>query len=100
MDNNFDWVTKAKRNTVLFRKIYDPVLGKERFVKLNAKQLLQEIYPKIRVIGKNSVLSIPDIYIKMPYETLTSKGKPITRQRFLLVAAIGATYEEQVFCRK
>ncbi len=96
MDNNFDWVTKAKRNTVLFRKIYDPVLGKERFVKLNAKQLLQEIYPKIRVIGKNSVLSIPDIYIKVPYETLTRKGKPITRQRFLLVAAIGATYEEQV----
>lgn len=31
----FDWVTKAKRNTVLFRKIYVPVLKKETLVKLS-----------------------------------------------------------------
>ncbi|WP_366924369.1 transposase [Metallumcola ferriviriculae] len=96
MENNFDWVTKAKRNTVLFRKIYDPVLGKNHYVKLNAKQLLREVYSRIRILGKGSVLSIPNIYIKVPYETLTKKGKPITRQRFLPIAAIAATYEEQV----
>ncbi|MDI6881001.1 MAG: hypothetical protein QMC95_03265 [Desulfitobacteriaceae bacterium] len=62
MDQNFDWVTKAKRNTVLFWKIYDPVLGKEHYVKLNPKQLLREVYPRIRVLGRGSVLSIPDIY--------------------------------------
>ncbi len=95
MDQKFDWVTKAKRNTVLFRKIYDPVLGKEHYVKLNPKQLLREVYPRIRVLGRGSVLSIPDIYIKVPYETLTRKGKPITRQRFLPIAAIAATYEKQ-----
>lgn len=96
MDQKFDWVTKAKRNTVLFRKIYDPVLGKVHYVKLNPKQLLREVYPRIRVLGKGSALSIPDIYIKIPYETLTRKGKPITRQRFLLIAAIASTYEKQV----
>jgi len=95
MDQNFDWVTKAKRNTVLFRKIYDPVLGKDHYVKLNAKQILREVYPRIRVLGRGSVLSIPDIYIKVPHETLTRKGKPITRQRFLPIAAIAATYEKQ-----
>ena len=47
MDQNFVWVTKAKPNTVLFRKIYDPVLGKEHYVKLNPKQLLREVYPRI-----------------------------------------------------
>lgn len=95
MDQNFDWVTKAKRNTVLFRRIYDPVLGKEHYVKLNPKQLLREVYPRVRVLGRGSVLSIPDIYIKVPYETFTKKGKPITRQRLLPIAAIAATYEKQ-----
>lgn len=95
MDKNFDWVTKAKRNTVLFRKIYDPVLGKEHYVKLNPKQLLREVYPRIRALGKGSVLSIPNIYIKVPCETLTKKGKPITKQRLLPIAAIAATYEKQ-----
>ncbi len=65
MDQNFDWVTKAKRNTVLFRKIYDPVLGKECYVKLNPKQLLREVDPRIRFLGKGSILSIPDIYDKL-----------------------------------
>ncbi|MDR3587616.1 MAG: hypothetical protein P4L59_20230 [Desulfosporosinus sp.] len=86
---------KAKRNTMLFRKIHDPVLGKDHYVKLNPKQLLREIYPRIRVLGKGSVLSIPDIFIKIPYETLTRKGKPIARQRFLPIAAIASTYEKQ-----
>jgi len=35
------------------------------------------------------------IYIKIPYETLTRKGKPISRQRFLPIAAIASTYEKQ-----
>jgi hypothetical protein len=76
MDQGFDWVTKAKRNTVLFRKVYDPVLRKEHYIKLNPKQLLQEVYPKLRILGKGCVLSIPDIYIKVPYQTLTRKGNP------------------------
>jgi hypothetical protein len=89
MDQGFDWVT------VLYRKIYDPVRRKEIFIKLNPKQLLQELYPRVRVLGSGSVLSIPDIYLKLPYETSTRKGKPITRQRYTPIAAIAATYEKQ-----
>ena len=95
-DQEFDWVTKAKRNTILFRKIYDPWQRKEIYVKLNPKQLLQEVYPKIQALGNGSVLSIPDIYIKLPYETLTRKGKPITRRRLVPIAAIAATHAKQV----
>lgn len=71
------------------------VLRKETYVKLNPKQLLQEVYPRVRALGNCSVLSIPDIYLKWPYETLTRKGKSITRQRFVPIAAIAATYEKQ-----
>jgi len=95
VDQKFDWVTKAKRNTVLFRKIYDPALKKETFVKLNPAYLLREVYPKIRVLGRKHILSIPNIYIKLPYEDITRKGKPITRHRFTPVAAIAATYSKQ-----
>jgi len=95
MDHNFDWVTKAKRNTVLFRKIYDHGQQKEIYVKLNPKQLLREVYPMIRALGNGSALSIPNIYIKLPFETFTRKGKPITRPRFVPIAAIAATYEKQ-----
>ena len=77
MDHNFDWVTKAKRNTVLFRKLYDHRLGKEIFVKLNPQTLLREVYPKLQKNG--SAMRITNIYMKLPYETVTKKGKPITR---------------------
>ena len=96
VDQNFDWVTKGKRNTVLFRKIYDVGQQKEIYVKLNPKQLLREVYPKIRALENGSVLCIPDIYIKLPHETFTRKGKPITRQLLVPIAAITATYAKQV----
>jgi len=95
MDKNFDWVTKAKRNTVLYRKIYDPAQQKERLVKVNARQVLREVYPTVRALGNDTVLSIPDIYIKIPYQTVTRKGKPITRQEYMPIAAIAATYSKQ-----
>jgi hypothetical protein len=67
-------VTKAKRNTVLFRKTYDHRLGKEIFIKLNPQtRLLREAYPKLRKDG--SAMSIADIYIKIPYETGYQEGK-------------------------
>ena len=95
MDHNFDWATKAKRNTVLFRKIYDHSLKKEKYVKLNPRELLREVYPKLRIMGNESWISITDIYIKIPDETVTKKGKPITRQQMVPIAAIAATYEKQ-----
>ena len=47
VDHNFDWVAKTKRNTVLFWKVYDPGQRKEIYVKLNLKQLLREVYPRL-----------------------------------------------------
>lgn len=96
MDNNFDWVTKAKRNTVLFRKLYDPALGKEVFEKLNPSFILREVYPKLRFCKPGQGLNLPDIFIKLPYETKTRKGKSITRQKYVPIAAIAATYSEPI----
>jgi len=57
--------------------------------------LLREVYPKLRILGRGRILNIPDIYIKLPYEDITRKGKPITRHRFTPIAAIAATYSKQ-----
>jgi len=53
------------------------------------------VYPRLRLLGKGFTISIPDIYIKIIYETLTRKGKPITRQQYLPITAIASTYEKQ-----
>lgn len=92
VSHNFDWVTKAKKNTILFRKTFDPILGRETYAKINPKQLLREVYPKLYVTGNSSTISLPDIFIKLPYESLTRKGKPITKQRMVPIAAVAGTY--------
>jgi hypothetical protein len=38
--HSFDWVTKAKRNTALFRKEIHPLTGRERFVPVNPRVLI------------------------------------------------------------
>lgn len=53
--------------------VYDHRLGKEIFVKLNSQTLLREVYPKLQKNG--SAMSIADIYIKLPYETVAKKVK-------------------------
>ncbi len=58
--------------------------------------MLREIYLKLQVLGNSSTLSILDIYIKLLYETFTSRGKPITRQRLIPIVAIASTYAKQV----
>lgn len=93
-EHNFDWVTKAKRNTVLYRKVYNSVLGKETYAKLNPGFLLREVYPKLHILGAGMALSIPDIYIKLPYEETTRKGNPITRHRYVPIAAVAVTYSK------
>ena len=87
----FDWVTKAKRNTVLFRRMYDPALGKEVYTKVNPSLLLREIYPMLRLRKKGQSMGLPAIYMKLPYEMTTRKGKSITRQRYVPIAAVAAT---------
>jgi len=93
-DNEFEWVTKAKSNTILYRKVDDPVLHRSIYTKLNPKQLLKEVYPILMALGNSSVLSLPDIYIQVPYKTTTKKGKEITRKKLIPIAAVAATYEK------
>ena len=38
--NNYDWVTKAKRNTALYRRETERVTGRERFVPIKPKQMM------------------------------------------------------------
>ena len=92
MAQQFDWVTKAKRNTVLYRKVYDWACRKEIFIKPNPKVLLREVYPQLAILGKGTALRVPEVYLKLPYETVTRKGKTITRQRYMPIAG---TYAEK-----
>jgi len=97
-DNNFDWVTKAKRNTALFRKEYERISGRERFVPVKPITLIIEYCSKLlksATEGKTAALSIPDIYMKMPYQATTKRGKQVTRHRFVQIAAIIATRLEK-----
>ncbi len=93
-DNNFDWVTKAKRNTALFRKEYEKISGRERFVPIKPIMLIMEVCSKLlksAAEGEIAALSIPDIYMKIPYQSTTKRGKQVTRHKYVPIAAIVAT---------
>ena len=87
--HRFDWVTKAKRNTALFRKVMEP--GRhERYVPVTPRQLLREAYKRL-VSGKGrSAVVMEGIYMKLPFETLGRKGQIVTRQRLVPIAAVAA----------
>ncbi len=90
--NNFDWVTKAKRNTALFRKVIEPGTRRERFVPLTPVMLIREVFRNLTRQASSGLcsISIPDIYMKRPYTTVNKKGEQVTRQRFVPVAAVAA----------
>lgn len=91
-ENGFDWVTKAKRNTALFRKVIEPGTGRERFVPLTPVMMIREVFQKLTRQATSGLVSIaiPDIYMKRPYTTVNKKGKQVTKQRFVPIAAIVA----------
>ncbi len=89
--NSFDWVTKAKRNTVLYRREIEPWSGRERFVPINTRMLIKEMFPWLKAQGVGLVsVVVPEIYMKMPYETTTKKGKVVKKQRYTPIAAVVA----------
>ncbi|MDR3585526.1 MAG: transposase, partial [Desulfosporosinus sp.] len=89
--NSYDWVTKAKRNTAIYRRVIKPWSGKEHFVSINARMLIQEIFPQLKLQGPGLVsVAVPDIYMKMPYKVTNKKGKVVTKQRFTPIAAVVA----------
>jgi hypothetical protein len=89
----FDWVTKAKRNTALFRKVMEPCTGRERYVPLSPVMLIREVFQSLVRQAPSGLVSIAisDIYMKQPYIVTTRKGKQVTKKRFVPVAAVVAT---------
>lgn len=67
-DKGFDWVTKAKRNTALYRKI--TVAGhKASYIPVSGRQLIKENFHLLianRTTGLTAI-SLPDIYMKLPF---------------------------------
>jgi hypothetical protein len=91
--HQFDWVTKAKRNTALFRKVLEPCTGRERYVPLTPGMLIREVFRDLMRQASSGLVSIaiPDIYMKQPYTVINRKGKQAVKQRFVPVAAVVAT---------
>ncbi|WP_306954169.1 hypothetical protein [Alicyclobacillus tolerans] len=87
---NFDWVTKAKRNTQLFRRMIKSGTGCERFVPLRPKDLIREVYPMLMAQTNVDVSSVAfeDIYMKMPKASVNRWGKPCTKMKYTRVAAV------------
>lgn len=92
--NNYDWVTKAKRNTALYRREIERVTGRERFVPVKPGELIREVFFKLSKVSANTdglcAISIPEIYIKLPVQVVGKRGKIVTKQKTVPIAAVVA----------
>ncbi|WP_281886603.1 transposase [Paenibacillus sp. YYML68] len=90
--HQFDWVTKAKRNTALFRKVIEPCTGRERYVPVTPIMLIREVYGQLVAEGTSGLVSlaIPDIYMKQPHPVTNRRGKQVNKQRYVQIAAVAA----------
>lgn len=93
-DNNFDWVTKAKRNTALYRKEIENITNRIRFVPVKPSTLIQEVFFRLKNMPATGVtgISIPDIYMKLPYEVVNKKGNVVKKYRYVQIAAVAAMH--------
>ncbi len=84
----YDRVTKAKRNTALFRKIAEP--GRhERYVPVSARQLIREDYKRLAASENGlSALALTDIYMNLPYITIGRRGQSVTKEWLEPIAAL------------
>ncbi len=91
ISNNFDWVTKAKRNTALFIKSGSDWNGNPKFTPINPSRLIAKVYPELLKTGKPKecvAVSIPDVYMKLPTPGKTKKGKDKIVQVLTPIATI------------
>lgn len=89
--NNFDWVTKCKRNTALFQLSGYDWNNNPRYSPIKPAQLLTKVYPRLIKTGKLGEcvsISIPDIYIKLPVMKPDKKGKLVKKQIYTSIAAV------------
>ncbi|WP_330164077.1 transposase [Paenibacillus campinasensis] len=89
-ENNYDWVTKAKRNTALFRLVIEPATLRRRYVPITPVTLIREVFKQLtrQAASGLSSIAIPDIYMKRPYTTVNRKGMQVTKQRYVPIAAV------------
>jgi hypothetical protein len=88
---DFDWVTKAKRNTALFIKSGSDWNGNPRFTPINPSRLIAQVYSDLLKTGKPKecvAVSITEVYIKLPIPGKTKKGEDKIVQVLTPVAAI------------
>jgi len=66
MVHNFDWVTKSKRNTALFRLVKEPC-RRDRYVPVSVRQLIKEAYKSLMANGTSGLtaIALADIYMKL-----------------------------------
>lgn len=87
--HSFDWVTKAKRNTALYKRVQTHG-RRDRYVPVSPRQLMAESYHRL-TLGKGlNAIAIEGIYMKVPYETIGRKGKTVTRKQLVPIAAVAA----------
>lgn len=89
--NNFDWVTKCKRNTALYQLNGTDWKGKPRYSPVKPGTLLALHYAQLVKNGKPgecSALNIPDIYIKLPVMKPNKKGSLVRKQEYTKIAAV------------
>jgi hypothetical protein len=90
--HSFDWVTKAKRNTALFRKEIHPLTRLERFVPVNPAMLIKEVFPMLSKKDSSGLvgISIPNMYMKMPRMVTNRKGKQVQKQYYTAIGIVVA----------
>ncbi|WP_249536740.1 hypothetical protein [Serpentinicella alkaliphila] len=49
-DHQYDWVTKAKRNTALYRKEIENITGRERFIPVKPSMLIKEVFSNFLLV--------------------------------------------------
>ena len=89
--NDFDWVTKAKRNTALYQLNGYDWNNNPRYSPVNPSQLLAKVYQRLIRTGKPGEcvsISIPDIYIKLPKVKQNKNVKLVKKQVYTLIAAV------------
>lgn len=90
--HSFDWVTKAKRNTALYTLEIEAWSGRKRYIPVNTRMLIRRVYPQLLLQGTKGLVSmaIPNVYIKMPCETIGRKGRTVRKMRFVPISAVVA----------
>ena len=90
-ERNYDWVTKAKKNTALYRMETEKFSGRIRMVPVKPSTLIMEVFFRLLKNadkGAMSAIEIKNIYMKMPREVLNKKGKFVKKQEYVPIAAI------------